>query len=171
MNARMLALPAPLANLRQSAASWWASLSPRDRRTAMLAAVVVGAALLWWIAIQPALRTMREAPASLDRLDGELQQMQVLAAESRALRATPPIAQAQAVAALRAATARLGDKARIVVQGDRATITLTGADGESLRSLLTEARGTAHARPVEVQLVRSAKGLDGTLTLSLGGAS
>jgi general secretion pathway protein M len=97
--------------------------------------------------------------------------MQLLAAERRALRATPPIAQAQAVAALRAATTRLGDKARIVVQGDRATISLTGADGESLRSLLTEARGTAHARPVEVQLVRSARGLDGTLTLSLGGAS
>jgi general secretion pathway protein M len=69
---------------------------------------------------------------------------------------------------MKAAVARLGDKARLVLQGERATVTLSGVDGASLRSFLGEARSAARARPVEAQLVRGAQGYDGTLTFSLG---
>ena len=71
-------------------------------------------------------------------------------------------------AALKAATTRLGDKARLTVQGERATVTVSGINGDTLRSFLTEVRGSARARPVEAQLVRNARGYDGTLVLSLG---
>lgn len=168
MNTRSLALPAPLASLNQRARAWWGTLTRRDRRIARLAALAVGALLLWMLGVQPALRTLREAPLTLDRLDAELQQMQMLAAESRTLRAAPPVATVQAAAALKTAAARLGDKARLVVQGERATITLAGIDGESLRSLLAEMRSTARARPIEAQLVRGPKGYDGTLTVGFG---
>jgi general secretion pathway protein M len=127
--------------------------------------------LVWAIAVQPALRTLREAPSMLERLDSELQQMQLLAAESRDLRAAPAVTPAQAATALKTAVARLGDKARLVLQGERATLTLNGVDGPTLRSLLAEARSAARARPVEAQLVRGPKGYDGTLTLSIGGPS
>jgi len=166
-----LALPAPLANLQQRGSVWWRTLTPRDRRIATLGAVATGAVLLWGLAVQPALRTVREAPPMLERLGTELQQMQLLATESSALRAAPAVAPAQAASALKAAAARLGDKARLVLQGERATLTLNGVDGPTLRSLLAEARATARARPVEAQLVRGPKGFDGTLTLSLGGPS
>lgn len=121
------------------------------------------------IAVQPALRTLRDTPAAIEKLDAELQQMQLLAAESRVLRAAPPIAPGVAVAALKSATERLGDRARLVVQGERAIITLSGVNGDALRDLLGEARSAARARPVEAQLTRAPKGYDGTLTLSLGG--
>ena len=163
-----LALPAPLASLRQRATTWWRALTRRDRRLAALGACAVGVVLLWLIGVQPALRTLREAPPAIERLDAELQQMQLLAAESRTLRAAPQVAPAQSAAALTAAVARLGDKARLVLQGERASVTFSGADGETLRSFLAEARSTARARPVEAQLVRGAKGYDGTLVLSLG---
>jgi general secretion pathway protein M len=165
------ALPAPLANLRDRAATWWRSLAPRDRRMATLAAAAVGSLVLWSIAVQPALRTLRDVPPALERLDAESRQMQMLAAESRLLRSAPPVTPAQAAAALKAAAARLGDKARLVLQGERATVTLTGIDGATLRDFLTEARGNARARPVEAQLVRGPKGYDGTLVFALGGAA
>jgi general secretion pathway protein M len=163
-----LTLPAPLSNLRQRASTGWRALSPRDRALAALAASVVGALLLWLVGIQPALRTLREAPALIEQLGAETQQMQILAAESRTLRAAPAVAPGQAAVAMKAAVARLGDKARLVLQGERATVTLSGVDGASLRSFLGEARSAARARPVEAQLVRGAQGYDGTLTFSLG---
>ena len=57
-----------------------------------------------------------------------------------------------------------------MLQGERATVTLNGVDGATLRSFLTEARSNARARPVEAQLVRGPKGYDGTLVLAIGGA-
>ena len=171
MTARALALPEPVARLRLRAAAWWATLSPRDRRLAAFAALVAGAGLAWLIAVEPALTTLRQAPVTLAQLDAELQQMQLQAAESGSLRAAPPVTPAQAQEALKAATARLGDKARLALQGERATITLSGVDGDALRSLLAEVRSAAHARPIEANWVRGPKGLDGTLVLGLGGAS
>jgi len=169
LSARALALPPPLADLRQRASARWRTLTPRDRRLTTVATVLMAAVLLWTVGVQPALRTLREAPPVIERLDAELQQMQLLAAESRMLRAAPPVAPAQAAAALKAAAARLGDKARLALLCERATLTLSGVDAEALRGFLAEARSTARARPVEAQLVRGAKGYDGTLILGLGG--
>ena len=171
MNTEALAVPASVAQLRARATVWWRALAPRERQGATLALLLVAVAAGWFIAVQPALRTLRSAPAAIDKLDAELQQMQLLATESRALRAAPPVAPAQAAAALQAAAARLGAKAKLVQQGDRATLTLSAVDGEALRSLLAEVRSTARARPIEAQLVRSKSGYDGTLVLAVGGAA
>lgn len=158
-----------MAELLQRASTGWRSLSSRDRRLATLAGVAVAAFVLWGLALQPALSTLREAPPALERLEAESQQMQLLAAESRTLRSAPPVTPAQAATALKAAAARLDDRAKLVVQGERATVTLKGIDGASLRSFLTEARAGARARPVEAQLVRGPKGYDGTLIFAIGG--
>ena len=171
MNGRALALPAPLADLRRRAQQQWSTLTPRDRRIARIGAVVVGLVVAWALAVQPALRTLRDTPPQIERLDAELQQMQLLAAESKTLRAAAPIPQAQAAAALQAAAARLGDRVRVVQQGERVTLNLSGVDGAALRTLLAEARASARARPIEAQLVRNPRGYDGTLVLSLGGAA
>ena len=39
------------------------------RRLLLAAAAVIGAFLLWTVGLQPALRTLREAPARIDVLD------------------------------------------------------------------------------------------------------
>ena len=171
MSGRALALPPPLADLRRRALEQWAGLTPRDRRIARIGAVFVGLVATWAVAVQPALRTLREAPPQIERLDAELQQMQLLAAESKTLRAAAPIPQAQAAAALQAVAARFGERVRVVQQGERVTLTLSGVDGAALRALLAEARASARARPIEAQLVRNPRGYDGTLVLSLGGTA
>jgi general secretion pathway protein M len=120
-------------------------------------------------AVQPAWRTLRQAPAQLEALDNELQAMQRLAAEARELRATPPVNAEQSAAALKAASDRLGDKARLSLQGDRAVLTLNGAGTAQLRDWLAEVRSGARARPVEATLSRGNSGYSGTIVVALEG--
>jgi general secretion pathway protein M len=150
----------------------WQALDKREKQLVALAAWVVGAALLWFVAIGPAWRTVSKAPARLDQLDAQLLQMQRLAGEARGLRAAPAVGSAQAQSALKAACESLGVAARLVVSGDRATVTFTNINSAQLRQWLTEVRSAARARPVEANLTRGAQGFSGTIVVALpGGAS
>jgi len=160
-----------LVSLRQQAKTWWGSRSKRERQAIALVVGILVLFIAWTLLVEPAWRIARSAPAELDALDGQLQQMQRIANESQGLRATVPVGAAQAGIALKAASDRLGDKARLNLQGDRAILTLTGVTPEALRAWLTEARASARARPVEAQLQRGPNGYTGSLTVSLGGNS
>lgn len=166
-----LAMPAPVAAQWQALLQRWRSLGARDRRLAKLALSLLGALLLWAVAIQPAWRTLRDAPLQRDQLDLQLQEMRTLATEAQQLRNAPALSSAQSAAALRAASERLGAKARLSLQGDRAVLTLTGVSSAQLREWLAEARAGARARPVEAQLSRGAQGFSGSVVLSLGAGS
>lgn len=151
----------------------WQSLGARERRGLTVAGWVLGLFVAWALAIAPAWRTAREAPTQLDRLDAQLQQMQRLAGEARELRSAPVIGGTQAVGILRAATGALGTAGRLQVAGDRATLTLNGANGGQLRDWLTEARSSARARPLEANLTRGPQGFSGSIVVALpagGGA-
>ena len=160
-----------LVSLRQQANTWWRSRSKRERQAVVLVVTFVVLFIVWTTLVQPAWRVAASAPAELDALDAQLQQMQRIAGESRALRGTAPVGPAQAGIALKAASDRLGDKARLNLQGDRAILTLNGVTPEALRAWLTEARAGARARPVEAQLQRGPNGYTGTVTVSFGGNS
>jgi general secretion pathway protein M len=164
-------LPPAIAGARQQAGQFWQARAPRERQ--LIAAMVAALALLalWMIAIQPALRTLREAPLELARLDQQWQQTQLAAFEVESLRSATAVPPAQAGEALRAATDRLGSKAKLVVQGDRATVTFTGVAFEDLRAWLGEARSGARARPVEAQLLKAATGYSGSISVVMSGAS
>ncbi|MDP2005901.1 MAG: type II secretion system protein GspM [Rubrivivax sp.] len=163
-------------NAARLAAAWaplqtrWRALPGRERRLVSLALAVLAVGALWLAAMQPALQTLRTAPAALDAAEAQLQAMQRLAAEAGELRATPPVNAEQANAALQAATTRLGEQARLSLQGDRAVLTLNGVGTGALRDWLAEARSGARARPVEASLMRGAQGYSGTLVLAIGGA-
>ena len=162
----MTAVLQALLPLRQ----WWAALSARDRRLLALAGGVLGLFITWTVAVQPAWRTLQAAPAQREVLDAQWQAMQRLAAEAKDLRGAPPVSVEQSSAALQAATARLGDKGRLALQGERAVLTLQGASTSQLRDWLAEARSGARARPVEARLTRAAQGYSGTVVGALGGA-
>jgi general secretion pathway protein M len=150
---------------------WWHGLALREKRLLVVGGAIVVLFALWSLAVQPALRTITQAPAELDGLEVQLQTMQRLAAEAGTLRAAPAINPEQAAAALRAATERLGDKGKLLLQGDRATLTLMGVGTAALRDWLAEARSGARARPLEATLARGAQGYSGTLVMTIGGAS
>lgn len=159
------ALQALSASLR----GYWAAMATRERRLTVAAVVVVALYLLWALALQPALRTLSQTPKLIDAAEAQLQGMQRLAAEARELRSAPPVAPGQAQAAVKAAAERLGERARVVIQGDRAVVTVNGLSGDQLGAWMAEVRSGARARPVEANLTRADQGYSGTVVLSLGG--
>lgn len=153
----------------------WARLDARERRLVAIAATVVGLALLWWVGLAPALRTLREAPAQRAALQVQAQKMQQLKAEADALKSVPRLAQEEALRALETAMKqRLGDTGQLSVMGDRANVVLKGASATALADWLSDVRVNARATPVEARLTRSgdtAPGApvhwSGTLSLSV----
>jgi len=147
---------------------WWLALARRERRLILAAAAVVSLALLWWVLLAPALRTLQRAPAQIDAAEAQLQLMQRLATEARELRGVTPVPADQAGNVLKAATARLGDKGRLALQGDRAVLTVAGVSSVALRDWMAEARSGARARTIEANLSRGSTGLTGTVVVGMG---
>lgn len=159
-----------LAALRKQLGARWAALAPRERRLVSIGAAAVLLLVVWWLLVQPALRVLRDAPAQLDKLETQTQALQRVAAEARELKGASPVSAAQSATALKAAADRLGDKGKLAVQGDRATLTLNGASAEALTAWLGEARTAARARPVEATLTRGTSGYSGNIVVQIGGA-
>jgi general secretion pathway protein M len=135
----------------------WATLAPRERIALSTAAWVVGAGLMWSVALSPALQTLRAAGVQRIELDRQLQLMQGLQNEAQALKAQPKLTSTEALKALEAsAKQRLGQAAQVNAVGERVTVTLKGASPDALAQWLAQARANAHALPVEAKLARSA---------------
>lgn len=147
----------------------WAALAPREQALVAAAAGVVGLALVWWIAIGPALATLRSADAQHRALDAQLQNMRRLQAQARAMQAQPRQSKDESMRQLEAAIRQqLGTSARYSIAGDRVTVTLSNAPAPALAQWLAQVRANARAIVGEARLARSAAGgWDGTLVLAL----
>lgn len=163
-------MPTALIATRDTLQARWSALAARERTGLTAAALLIGVYLVWSVAIQPAWRTLREAPSRIDQQGTQLQVLRRMAAEATELRAIAPISSAQSSAALQGAMARLAGRATLQLQGDRATVSFNGLSGDEFRDWLAEVRSAARARATEVQLTRGAQGYAGTLVLSLGGS-
>ena len=146
----------------------WQSLARRERQWLLGAAVLVLAALVWWLAISPALLTLRSAASQRLLLDAQLLQMQSLQAQAKALQAQPRIAADEARRLLDASVKSFGATAQLQIAGERATVTFKGASADALAQWLLQIRLNVRAVPSEARLLRGASGSwDGTVTLNL----
>jgi general secretion pathway protein M len=147
----------------------WNGLAAREKTLAAAAGGLVALALLWWIALAPALATLRSAEAQHRTLDGQLQVMLRLQAQAKAMQAQPKQTHDEALRVLELAIRQqLGVTARYSIAGDRVTINLTATPAPALAQWLTQARVNAHALPGEARLSRNvAGGWDGTLVVTL----
>ncbi|MFN0186759.1 MAG: type II secretion system protein GspM [Aquabacterium sp.] len=172
MNATPITGDDPMAGIGWKA---WASttlkaLSQRERATVVVAAVLLAVAVVWLVVLGPAWRVVNAAPQHLEALDGQLQDMQRLARQAQQWRSRPALPPGQAEASLSAATTRLGDAARLSIQGERVVLNLRQVQTEALQAWLAEARRGARAQVQEADLVRAPNGGDnGSITLALGG--
>jgi general secretion pathway protein M len=147
----------------------WAALAPREQALVAAALGLVAIALLWWIALAPAIATLRAADAQHRSLDAQLQAMRRLQAQARAMQSQPKQNPDEAMRQLEAAIrGQLGVSARYTIAGDRVTVTLTNTPAAALAQWLTQVRTNARAIPSEAKLTRSAGGgWDGSLVLTL----
>jgi general secretion pathway protein M len=146
----------------------WRNVSPREQRLLLLALGAVALALVWWVAVAPALAVLKTAPQQHAVLDAQLQQMQRLQAQATSLRAQPVVPADDARQALEASLKPLGASAQMVVQVERVTVTLKAAAPDALAQWLATARQNARTLPTEARLTRNAAGAwDGVVVLQL----
>lgn len=161
---------APLA-LTQRVSQRWQALEPREQTLVLVATGLIAAALLWWLAIAPALSVLKTADAQRAKLDAQLQNMQALQAQAKAVQGQPKMTALDAGRALDASVKqRLGAAAQLSLVGSQATLTLKAVPAAALADWLSQARLTARAVPIQAALRRSIaepSTWDGTLVLSL----
>jgi general secretion pathway protein M len=147
----------------------WAGLAPREQALVGGALLLVGIALVWWIALAPAIGTLRSAGEQHRIVDTQLQQMRRLQAQAKAMQSQPRQGHDEAMRQLEAAIRQnLGVTARYAIAGDRVTITLTNTPPQGLAQWLSEVRTNARAIPGEAKLARNpVGGWDGTLVVTL----
>ena len=155
----------------EPAQRWWRSLAAREQRGLWWALVAVTLLLVVMVLVRPAWRTLQDTPKQLAEVENQLQQMNQLAREAQALRATPAVSLAQSTDALKAATDRLGAVARLNLQGAQASVTFNGVTPEAFTEWLREARTVARVRISEAQLARTGTTYSGTVLVTLGGAA
>jgi general secretion pathway protein M len=141
----------------------WTALAPREQNMTLLAGGVVALALLWWVALAPALHSLRTAPERHAQADRQLRQMQLLQAEAEQLRgnARPVVGDAKALLQS-SLSAELGASAQLNWMGDRAQVTLKAAPAAALARWLAQVRSNTHAVPAEMKLARTAQGASAT---------
>lgn len=152
------------ASLGDRWANKWESLASRERRMVSAATWLVGLALLWWVALGPAIQTLRKAPAQHAALDAQLATLQTLAASAEQMRgqnSAPTPSRGAAQSSLEQATKALGETAQINVQGDKAILSLRGTPPQAVAAWLNQVRVNARVVPVNAQLERGSNATDG----------
>ena len=147
----------------------WQALAPREQALLVAAGALVVLALLWWVALAPALGMLRSAEEQHRTLDQQLLQMRRLQAQAKAMQSQPRQSQEEALRQLEATVReQLGPSARYSIAGERVTVTLANTPAAALAQWLSQVRTNARAIPGEARLVRNAAGgWDGTLVLTL----
>ncbi len=164
-------MSAPTTSFQTALRQHWAHSSAREKALMRAGAALVTLALLWWVAISPALRTLRDAPTQGPALQAHLQTMLQLQAHATALQSQPKVAAGDSKTLLDAALPTLGTTARMAISGERATVTLDASGAEALAQWLTQVRLNAHARPLEIHLTQSQGRWSGRVVLQLASAS
>ena len=148
--------------------TWWNQRPPREKALLRGGAVLIGLALLWSVALAPALRTLRAYQTQHTAQEAQLQTMLRLQAQAQAAQALPRLSPAAAAQALQTSvTQAFGTHAELTLAGGTATVTLRGVDAAALAQWLASARTQARSAPVQARLTHAANGWNGTLQMAL----
>jgi general secretion pathway protein M len=148
--------------------AWWSQRPPREKTLLRSGGILLGLALLWAVALAPALRTLRGYEPQRATQQAQLQTMLRLQAQAQAAQALPRLTPAAATQALQASVAQaFGTRAELALAGGTATVTLRGVDATALAQWLASARTNARSAPVQARLTHAANGWSGTLQMAL----
>lgn len=149
---------ASLAQALQPLRARWQQLAAREQSLVLAASAVVALALLWSLAVAPALHSLRTAPARHAQADQQLQHMLKMQAQAQQLRQHAPSQQMGDTQALlqKSLQAELGASAKTQWLGNRAQVTLTAAPAPALARWLAQVRDNTHASASEMKLSRVA---------------
>lgn len=149
---------------------FWHQRPMRERYAIATAGVVLGAATLWQLGIAPAWRTLAAMPAQQQTVQQQLNTMQALAAQARALqgqRGTTVLTRTERLRVLEAATTQhLGAQAQVTPGTDQVQVTLQEASAAGLAQWLQQVRVNAQLQPSSASLTRHGERWSGQLVLT-----
>ena len=152
----------------QTLQAWWRQRALRERVLLGGCAALVLLALLWSLALAPALHTLRQHGAHTAQLQATLTHMQSLQAQAQSLQGHSSLTAPQAQQALQThTTSLLGKQAELTTRIGGATATLHAVSPQALGRWLATIRTEAHAKVVQSRLQRNAEGWSGSVQLSL----
>jgi general secretion pathway protein M len=135
-----------------------------------LAATVLGAALVWFITLAPALRNLKTVATQSASLAADVDRMQALQARAKALQAKPALAPQESLHALQTAATKLGNAVSLQVVGEQATLTIKRFSALELGQWLAAQTGPGLS-PTEAHLKRDTSSVEpvwsGTLVYRL----
>jgi len=167
MNRRNAAFGAALRTALAAVQARWAQGSEREQRLVRGMGLVLTLALVWLVALRPALATLRSAQTQGPQLRAQLQTMLQLQDQAQALQAQAQTPVAKPNDLLEAALATLGGSARMSLNGDRATVSLEGSSADALAQWLAQVRLDVRARPLALHLTQSQGLWKGSIVLQL----
>jgi general secretion pathway protein M len=136
----------------------WSLTAPRKQKAVQTILAIFFFAGIWWMALAPALATLRSTTADRAKLDTQFQQMLRLQARADAARSRPKTMAGDQRRYLELTIKTLGSGASVVWAGEVATVHLQEASGEAFAQWLAQLRMDLHIGPSEVHLVRNASG-------------
>ena len=147
---------------------WWRQRAAREQVMLGAAATLLVLALLWVLALAPALKTLRQHAARTAQMQATLTQMQGLEAQAKLLQGQGSLGGAAAQQALQTHTSSLlGKQADIAARNGGASITLRSVSPQALGRWLATVRTEAHAQVLQSRLQRNADGWSGSMQLRL----
>lgn len=155
-----------LQQLQTSYTQMWERLAPRERRLIAAGLVLVTLALVWWLAIAPAVQTWRDSEAAHAKLDAQILQMQTLAAQAATLKAIPPLSRSDMLKNLERSSQTLG-KAVVTVQANRVQVSMSGVSPEALAAWLSEVRHSVRLLAAQANWKKVGALWDGTTVFEL----
>jgi general secretion pathway protein M len=152
---------------------WWIGLSRRERMAVAAATLLVGAALVYLLAVEPAWRARARLSAELPRLRAEAVQVDALAAEAKKLRTRTRALEspAQTRAALEKLLAEKQLPAGALREdGERLVLSVKRVDAAAWLAWLKDASTELPLRISSARIARVAPGLvDAEVALSPAG--
>lgn len=147
---------------------WWRQRAPREQSLLAAGLALMLLALLWMLALAPALKTLRQHDARVATLQTELARMQALEVLARQLQAQSAPGGDSAQQALQTQTSTLlGKQAELSLRIGGASATLRAVSPQALGRWLAAIRTEAHAKVVQARLQRTAEGWSGSVQLTL----
>lgn len=137
-------------------AARWAGLASRERTMVGMALALIFVALLWWVAIAPALAKLSQARSAAPALEAQLQLMRAQASEATSLKAQRSLNYDESLRSLESSIKTLGAGATLSVSDSRASITLRAVNADALAQWLAQVRANARLVPSDLRLKKAA---------------
>ena len=158
-----------LQQARDAFDTFWLERDPRERKMLAIGSAAVVAALLYFVAIGPAINGLTKLQKDLPQLRQQALALQALATQAQALAATPPAAATLSTSeSIEASLTRKGFKPQsIVVTGDLVRVQINGVSFAGLLDWLDEMQKAARLTIVESNFTAQAQTDIVNATLSL----